>query len=215
MLKGIIFDMDGVIVNSEVSYLANVQKFMKKYNYDISFKELMYAIGRSDRQIWKYFYGLLKQKTPNKLYLEFLEFEAKHLPSYKEIVIPEFEKLICRLKDLNLKYALASSSPMRRINEMLALNNFEKIFDYKVTGEAFKVSKPNPEIFLNAVENLGFTVEECLVIEDTTNGVLAANRANIQVIGYRHTEYIADLSTANYCISNLLEAEEIVRNLRK
>ena len=205
-LDGEVFNPIGSIVGG-YSKSGKSSLINRKHSLDILKKELEDLEHRLMEKRRSF------EETGKKLKLE--KEKLSDLTDALENINVSIEKRKKEEDALNLKYALASSSPMRRINEMLALNNFEKIFDYKVTGEAFKVSKPNPEIFLNAVENLGFTVEECLVIEDTTNGVLAANRANIQVIGYRHTEYIADLSTANYCISNLLEAEEIVRNLRK
>jgi beta-phosphoglucomutase len=79
---------------------------------------------------------------------------------------------------------LASSASMKNINRVFKRFDLDQYFDAKISGADLKASKPHPEIFIKAAELSGKQPKECFVIEDSTNGISAANAANIYCIGY-------------------------------
>lgn len=216
MIRGIIFDMDGVIINSEVAYLENVRDFLKQFDFHVTFNQLMYAIGRSDKQICEYFYSLTKHLhsfKPSDLMTLFYAYEKTKLQPYSQILIPEIKPLLKSLEPFNLKFALASSSPRSKINKVINECDLSDVFDFVISGEELNESKPNPEIFLKSVSGLSLTPDTCLIIEDSYNGVLAANRAKVSVVGYKHIEYTADLSSADFVVDNLLDIVNIIKKV--
>ena len=110
---------------------------------------------------------------------EMLEYELRHngVPIKKGLV-----EALNYLKSLNKKIALASSSSKQLILDNLKDTNLTAYFDYIVSGEDFKQSKPNPEIFLNCSKHFNLQPERCLVLEDSKSGIEAAINANMQAV---------------------------------
>ena len=103
-----------------------------------------------------------------------------------------------------LKLVLASSASMFTINNIFNKFELNKYFIAKLSGADLKASKPHPEIFINAAKASGFKKEECLVIEDSTNGIKAANSAGIYCVGFNsyHSKN-QDYTKADLTIQNL------------
>ncbi|BDP56043.1 hypothetical protein EfmJHP36_05220 [Enterococcus faecium] len=93
--------------------------------------------------------------------------------------------------------AIASSSPMDTINEVVTTCKIESYFDCLISGRDLPESKPNPTIFLKASEQLRIPVEECLVIEDSYNGIKAGKRANMKVLAIKDKRFSQDVSLAD------------------
>lgn len=110
---------------------------------------------------------------------EMLEYELRHngVPIKKGLI-----EALNYLKSLNKKIALASSSSKQLILDNLKDTNLTAYFDYIVSGEDFKQSKPNPEIFLNCSKHFNLQPERCLVLEDSKSGIEAAINANMQAV---------------------------------
>ena len=108
-----------------------------------------------------------------------LEYELRHngVPIKKGLI-----EALNYLKSLNKKIALASSSSKQLILDNLKDTNLTAYFDYIVSGEDFKQSKPNPEIFLNCSKHFNLQPERCLVLEDSKSGIEAAINANMQAV---------------------------------
>lgn len=84
--------------------------------------------------------------------------------------------------------AIASSSPLKNINQVTSEIGIDHYFDVKVSGEAFKHSKPNPEIYLYTADKLQINVNQCVAVEDSTYGIRAALNAKIKVIAKKMTD---------------------------
>ena len=103
----------------------------------------------------------------------------------------------------NLKLVLASSASMLTINKVFEKFDLDKFFVAKISGADLKQSKPNPEIFLKAAKISGHNKKDCIVIEDSTNGIIAANSAGIFCVGYKSKNSInQNYSLADLVISN-------------
>ncbi|HDL2079701.1 TPA: HAD-IA family hydrolase, partial [Enterococcus faecium] len=113
-----------------------------------------------------------------------------YLDIFPNILIEQLEWL----KKKKIKMAIASSSPMDTINEVVTTCKIESYFDCLISGRDLPESKPNPTIFLKASEQLRIPVEECLVIEDSYNGIKAGKRANMKVLAIKDKRFSQDVS---------------------
>ncbi len=187
MIKAVIFDMDGVIVNSEKHHADLENRIFKELGLEISKEEHESFVGTGSYYMW----GTLKEKysIPFKVEElikknrdEFLEYVSK-----EGMIVPinGVENILKFIKDKGLKTAVASSSPLNFIEKVMDTIEVRDYFEELVTGDYVKRSKPEPDIFLYAAEKLGVKPEECIVIEDSRNGVIAAKKANMKAIGYK------------------------------
>ena len=208
MVTTVIFDMDGVIVDTEpVHYHA----------YKLHFKELqilvsdeMYATftGNSTKNV----YQRLKQHFNLEEEVEQLVDVKRHFFNdafdHKEdlCLLPGVEDLIKDLHANGMQLVLASSSAKVTIERIFNRFGLHKYFSHIVSGEDFPNSKPHPAIFEHAVALSGDSVSNCIVIEDSTNGIIAAKAAGIYCIGYdSENSKMQDLSLADQTISSFSE----------
>jgi HAD superfamily hydrolase (TIGR01509 family) len=217
MVNTVIFDMDGVIVDTEPLHYHAYHQHFKHLNIEVPHE--MYA-G---------FTGLSTKNTYQKLKENFnLEHEVEALIQSKRDffnglfdtkedleLLPGVFDLIKDLHSNGLQLVLASSASNITIKKVFDRFNLHQYFTHKVSGEDFPQSKPHPAIFLKASELSGTPVTECIVIEDSTNGIKAANAAGIFVVGYKSENTAPqELSAANKVISHFSELNaEIVREL--
>jgi len=114
--------------------------------------------------------------------------------------------LIKNYFDNGLTLVLASSASMPNINRIFERFDLDQYFVAKLSGAELKASKPHPEIFIKAAATTSFDRSECIVIEDSTNGMKAANRAGIFCVGYRSEHSVnQDYSFANLTINTFNE----------
>lgn len=187
MIKTVIFDMDGVLVNSEpLHHEVSLVQF-KNLNIEVSDDVFATFTGNSNKMI----YQKLKDKfqlqqeieelvlDKNNLFIEaFDKKEDLHL-------MPGVKDLIIDLHKNGIQLIVASSSEMAIINKVFKRFDLDQYFTHKVSGEDFPESKPNPAIFLKAASYSKAPIEECLIIEDSTNGIKAAKAAGIFCIAYK------------------------------
>ena len=132
-----------------------------------------------------------------KTYLSYLNSLERVEPIYG------VSELIKSIHENNIKIAVASSSPINVIETIIKLFKLEKYFNVLVTGDEVLRSKPSPDIFLLAAEKLGVKPIDCIVFEDSANGVLAAKKAGMKCVGYKNLNSgNQDLSPADLIIDN-------------
>lgn len=218
MTKAVIFDMDGVVVNTEpIGYRAN-QKLYKALNINVSDEVYGTFIGNSDKMIVQKLKDLYTIPLTHK---ELLDEKYKYyfdaFDNAEDLeMLPGVKDLIIDLHKNGMKLLLASSASKRKIEKVFTRFGLHQYFDCTISGEDFEESKPNPAIFLEAVAKSGFEKNECIVIEDSTNGIKAANAAGIYCIGYnsRHTMG-QDTSLANRVITDFSQVNfEIIRDIQ-
>ena len=214
MIKAVIFDMDGVIIDSEpLHYKAFMDYASRKLGLTISDEEYSQFIGTTNHHM----YSTLKEKYNIKEDLTTLieEYEDKcrdFLLTEKAVKpINGVDVLVKNLHQNKIKLALASSSPKKSINMVLDMFDMNKFFDIKVSGQEVANSKPAPDIFLRAAELLNVRPEECLVFEDSRNGVVAAKMAGMQCIAfYNPSSGKQDLSKADKIIESFAEVDSTI-----
>lgn len=217
MVQTVIFDMDGVIVDTEpVHHFAYYQHF-KELNIEVSDEMYRSFTGNSTRNIFQ----KLKSQFDLQEDVEDLILRKRHLFNeafdLKEdlYLIEGVEKLIKDLHANGIQLIVASSASNVTINRVFTRFNLHQYFTHIVSGEDFPKSKPHPAIFEHAASLSVAPKENCIVIEDSTNGIQAAVSAGIYCVGYDsfHSKD-QDLSKANVVIRHFNELNfEKVRDL--
>ena len=208
MLKAVIFDMDGVIVNSEPLHHLAYKKMFEEFKLDVSNSLYESFTGQSTYSICKQLCDIFNlNKDPNELVLS----KRKHFKIIFESdtsfqMIDGALNLIKDYFENNLTLVLASSASMTNIERIFKKFDLNKFFKAKISGADLKESKPNPEIFIKAAELSGFKKEECIVIEDSTSGIMAAKSAGIYCVGYNsYNSKNQNYDNASLVISDLNE----------
>lgn len=208
MIQTVIFDMDGVIVDTEpVHHFAYVQHF-KQLKIDVSPEMYASFTGNSTKNIYERLKGIFNLNEDIKTLVETKRNLFNEAFDQKKdlYLLDGVEDLIKDLHQNGIQLVLASSSAnvtIQRIFNRFDLNNY---FTHKVSGEDFPKSKPHPAIFLKAAELAKTQAKNCIVIEDSTNGILASKAAGIYCVGYDSVNSkLQDYSLADKVISHFSE----------
>jgi HAD superfamily hydrolase (TIGR01509 family) len=186
MLKAIIFDMDGVLVNSEPLHRKAYFNMFEEFNLNVSNRLYESFTGKSTSAICKELCEIFDLSISHE---KLMFSKRKHFKTIFDND-PEFQMIDGALNLIknyfynNLTLILASSASMTNINRIFKKFDLDKFFKAKISGADLKESKPNPEIFIKAAKLSGFNKSECIVIEDSTNGIIASKLAGIYCIGY-------------------------------
>lgn len=204
MKTTIIFDMDGVIFDSEKMYMDELIRFHKQHNIILTYEECRKVIG-VDRKVFDHIvYSWWNHRIPlyevKALLNEFYQTVDR---DYTSIINPHVELLLKYLHSHRYKIALASSSNEKTIDKALTTSHLKQYFQIITSGNSFKESKPNPEIYLYSLKQLNSTKEETIIIEDSPSGIQAAVNAGIDVIALRDTKFQLDQSQANIIIDDI------------
>jgi HAD superfamily hydrolase (TIGR01509 family) len=216
MLKAVIFDMDGVIIDSEPAHLRVCLELFKKLNIDLSEEEYGRFIGVSNTSMWttlKQMYGLAQ--TIQELAEQQARANIDDFKNGDDKPMPGILELLSNLKKEGIKIGLASSSPLETINLILEKFEIKDYFDAVVSGEGLKGGKPAPDIYHLSVSRIGKSPEACLAIEDSFAGIQSAKAAGLYCAGLR-TIHVKEelLDNADLKISSLAEISDWINKLK-
>lgn len=219
MLKAIIFDMDGVIVDTEFEDFRIQQAFIMKENPTLNqentnFEEL---IGQSYDMLYKTlrtFIGSNDSLKEIKARFEEYNEVAYRAIDYQQLFRKEILSILNWSKENGIRLAVASSSTYEHIIEVLEVCGIKDSFDVIYSGEFVKESKPNPEIYLNTLKKLNVASNQAVAIEDSFYGISAAKAAGIPTIAYKETRAAIDQSAADYIAEDMTAVFEIVQSIK-
>lgn len=209
----VIFDMDGVIIDSELLHKKAYYETFISLGLDVSEELYKTLTGSSTINAFQKLVAHFNlNEDPNELVLQ----KRKRYVNFFENdptlhLVNGVEEIIKYLHNKGIILILASSSAMVNINRVFNRFNLNQYFTAKISGADLKESKPHPEIFEKAAVLGNTPKENCIVIEDSDNGVKAANDAGIFVFGYQNP-IAADqtLENADKVISNFSELKEFL-----
>ena len=211
-VKCVIFDMDGVIIDSEELHKRAYYETFESIGVHVSDDLYKTLTGSSTINT---FHQLVRHfnldEDPENLVLNKRERYVNFFESDPTLhLVKGVEDLIKYLYNKNITLILASSSAMVNINRVFDRFDLNQYFKAKISGADLKESKPHPEIFEKAAVLGNASKEHCIVIEDSDNGVKAANDAGIFVVGYRNP-LAADqtLQNANTVIEGFNELNDL------
>ena len=178
----VIFDMDGVIFDSERAYIAAYKKLAPKYglnDFEVIHKACMDSIGANRQKTKEIFFAYVGHEFDYLAYREDVQVE---LNKNDYVIKPGVFEIFDWLRETGAKIALASSTREVSVRKSLGKADLVKYFDQIVCGDMVSHSKPHPEIFLKAAEKLQVAPETCYVIEDSFNGIRAAHASGAHPI---------------------------------
>ena len=191
-LTGVIFDMDGLIYDSERLFFRHKLEIMKEYGYTETEESYSKTLGLTGETLKQTVLSLYGNDYP---YFEISQKARKvMMNTIKKEGLPVKPGIVPLLKYLNthqIPCAIASSTHIEYIREYLSATHLSSYFQAVIGGDMITNSKPAPDIFLEAARQLGCQPEHCLVFEDSENGILAAHRAGIPVICIPDMKYPA------------------------
>ncbi|MDD4690620.1 MAG: HAD family phosphatase [Eubacterium aggregans] len=201
MIKAIIFDMDGVIIDSEGIYKKIEAKMYRDLGIEMTREESLMNMGMGIHNWWKKLQVKYQLKEDPEVlaeqeiqvYLDYL-FDDEQEKRFMDGIAETLEVL----SERGYRIGVASGSDAAAVDRVLAISGFQEYFAARITASDVVVCKPDPEIFLKAAEALEVTPGECLVIEDSYNGILAAKAAGMRCLAYTSApEGIVDYSLAD------------------
>ena len=202
--KAVIFDMDGVLINSEPYYYEYLNKRFDTLGLSVSRDEYNGFVGLPSRKVWTY----LEDSRGISLGIdELMKNEEKQINEiFNNAFLEPIEgvkDLIDNLHSLEINMSVASSSYKSTIELIIGKLELNRYFKFLVSGTEVKNGKPHPDIFLKSAELHNVRPEDCIVIEDSTNGLMGAKRAGMTCLGFRNPgSGQQDLSHADFIIED-------------
>lgn len=199
--KAIIFDMDGVLVDTESFYLQRREQFFANENVDISAFTPSDFIGGNMKEMWTKILG--SDFDSREIQNRYENFKRENPLPYERLLFDDVKNVLSDLINAGFKLALASSSSMEDIEKMLNIHDLGRFFPVKLSGNDFVETKPNPEIYLTALKKLAVKSDEALIIEDSEKGIQAGKAANITVWAIKDDRFGMNQSLADAHFPNL------------
>lgn len=178
-----IFDMDGLIFDTERLFMTTKDGVMKEYGYTQQKDDYIHTIGTCGQQLLDILHRLYGDDYP----AEEISQKCRTLVTEKirrdgPPTKPGIPELLAWFTDNHIPCCVASSTKHDIVTEYLRLANLDNYFSFVIGGDQVPRSKPNPDIFLTACQRAGIRPEAALVLEDSENGILAASNGNIPVV---------------------------------
>lgn len=204
-MKAVIFDMDGVIIDSEPMHTQVAIETMAHFGADVKKENMERFAGMTMNAI----FSILKDENQISVPLEKITTEQengilKHVMEDDNEPIDGIRQLLAELARRKIPAAIASSSPKKLIEAVVTKLAIKNQFQELVSGEEVPQGKPQPDVYLETAKRLGIEPKDCLVIEDSKNGTIAAKTAGMTCIGFKNLNSgDQDLSRADIIVPAL------------
>ena len=212
MFEAVIFDMDGVIIDSEPLHIKSDLMLLSDFGIAVENDVLNQYVGTADAEMW----ADLRERfsldiSVDEIMVKSIENKKQIFSSVELEAVKGVRELLHEIKSKKLSIGLASSSPADIIELILQRIEIREYFETIVSGQEVPKGKPEPDIFLKAAKLLGKRPENCIVIEDSEHGVKAAKRAGMKCIGFISPgSGRQDLSEADNIASSMESVKDII-----
>lgn len=210
--KAIVFDMDGVLVDSERFHSKVLDNFFVESGIDASHLTPKDFVGSVLKDMWpKVLRDKFTEAHAAQVHQEFLDYDAQFPIPYKELLLPGVTDALKTFSEKGYKMAVASSSRRHEIAEVLDTHDLRQYFEFFLSGQdEFEQSKPNPAIYLAAMEKLGVEPSETLIIEDSHYGIMAGKAAGATVWAVKDNYFGINQEQADRFIETLTDAKNLL-----
>jgi HAD superfamily hydrolase (TIGR01509 family) len=203
-LKAVIWDMDGVLLDSRSSHYKAMHTTFKKYKLKVYEERLRRTFGMTNQQVIQFMVDQpISKELTNQISRE-KDIIFQRIIMDQAVFLPGVEKWMEAFRQNGIRQALASSGSPGNINTVLTALAVETYFDEIVSGDGLP-SKPDPFIFLKTADQLGIVPLNCMVIEDAVAGVQAAKAAGMKCVAVTTTNPAKKLTDADVVLDNLAE----------
>lgn len=203
--KAILFDFDGVVIDSGELHFKAWQVFCSIYGKEMTYEEFKKGFGQTNRDILQDILGRDLSEEEIKQFSEEKEEIFRSIAKSKIKLIEGVADFIKKMMKHGIATALVSSTPRKNIDFILSEINLEKCFDVIVSAEDVRNGKPDPEGYLKAANLLGIQPANCIVIEDAIAGIQAALAAKMKCIAITTTQPPDKLIEATYIVNTFAE----------
>lgn len=212
-IQAVLFDMDGVLVDSEMYYMEGTLKWMQNLGFKGTFQDVCAMIGTTSLLTCHMAAEFLEHRyTAEELMkINTQYFKVDHPIQYRDVMNDGVIELLEEIKSRGWKCAVCSSSSKDMIDCALDSCGIAHYFDYVVSGEMFTLSKPHPEIYLHAAKVLNANPENCLVIEDSEKGILAGKNAGMKTLALLDRRFGLKQSSADMLIESLFDVMDSMK----
>ncbi len=208
MIKAVIFDMDGVLVDSEPVYFERQLRFMKALGVTPATTNIQDYVGKPSDVVWA---DAIPDLGDRQRVRQAFEASVVTEPiDFRPIVNPGIPELLAFLKANHYRTALASAGPLAGVQRMLAETDLKPYFDSVISGETITRNKPDPQIYLESLAAIDVAPEEGLAVEDSLTGITAAKRAGMRAWAIKPRAYQLDQRLADFVA---VDANEIRMHL--
>ncbi|WP_372641371.1 hexitol phosphatase HxpB [Ancylomarina sp.] len=189
MIKAVIFDMDGLLIDSEPFWRISQKNLFSKRGINLNESDFESFMGKRIDEVVAIIYSRYpnQSKTQAETAVEIVDGVIK-LVKERGLVLPGVIKTLESLQKQNYKIGLASSSNLRIIKSVLKKLGIESYFEVVHSAQFEEYGKPHPQIFISTAKMLGVSPSECLVMEDSFHGVIAALAASMKCVAIPDTK---------------------------
>lgn len=215
MIEAVIFDMDGVLIDSEVEYINRFKNLFHKVGLTFSKEKASQIIGSSSERTNELLHQWLGDTIDVSECWRLWHEELKVNPiDYSKLQVEGAYDLLATLKAKGYKIGLASATELDRIYEQMEAAGLLPFFDAISSGHEVPHSKPDPGVYLKTMERLGVEPEQCIVVEDSFYGIQAGKSAGCYVIGRQVEMFNIDQRKADELITDLPQVLTIVERIQ-
>jgi HAD superfamily hydrolase (TIGR01509 family) len=214
--RAVIFDLDGVLADSEPWWNEIDAKLLAEYGVTYRGQHHRNVLGVSYRLALEFYKKTFGLSVPTDEMMRRRGEIAADFFANRIDVFPSTKPVLQELRQMKLHLAVATSSVSASALPFLARHGLTAFLEVVVTGEEVEYGKPHPDIYLRAAEKLGVTADACLVIEDALSGIAAAKAAKMRVAAIPDTRFVDPHDygkEADYILSSLKEVPSLIRNL--
>ncbi len=214
MLKAILFDFDGTLVDTEREYIHNFDILIKDHNISSKEEDIPYLLGKSALQKAEYMNEKYGAQIDGMMYLE--EFRKMNRDTIytkvHKLAYSDAEGALRLAKKRGLELFICSNTPSDRIRYALRLFHWEDLFTDILSGSDLDMRKPSPKIYDYFLKRYGYEKEEVLVVEDSPNGIVSSKNAGIQTAGLCRL-CPKEMMDADYFLDTLDDLEPLLDRL--
>lgn len=209
--QAVIFDMDGVLADSEPVYYAAMQNVLGPLGFEITDEHQRQVMGSSIEATWAYFRETFHLEGPLDSLVEAYDLQLRRLLAEVHEPLPGVPEVIARLRERDVPIAVATSSIPEWIDALLGGLGLRDAFDATATAREAGASKPAPDVYLLAASRLEMEPANCIAIEDTPTGLASAKAAGMFVIQTRSaSSAFPPLDGADLVLDSLLDFPDLL-----
>ena len=210
MKRAVLFDCDGVLIDSERYYLQGTVNWLNQMGISVDMHDLIPMIGTTYKRTIEILMTFTKETYETTLSRNETYFKEHPLP-FAQLVKPNVYALLKQLKAMDVKMAICTSSPVRDLQLILKQTHFDDYVHYYVSGDELKASKPDPMIYLQAARKLLVEPSQCLVVEDSPIGIAAGKAAGMTTVALVDPLLNLDTTKADGSINDMIEVMDWVK----